>query len=109
MKRICTLFAMVAILMAGFTSVCTADADCASDQPLTSAHGCPDLIPSKAPSQEVQKDHCGMLCHTAAFNIPQVTAKATGLVVTAQERIQSTDDTISLGLYTVLDQPPRRA
>lgn len=106
MKRLGTLTAALVILMAGFMSVCFADENCLTET-ASPAHGCHELLESKAPVKEAQQDHCGMLCHTTAFHLPQVTGSAPRTVVLTQDRVQSTDDVIRLGLYTVLDQPPR--
>ncbi len=107
MKRLGTLTAVLVILMAGFMSVCAADENCNLEATHTSAHGATDLQVSKVPANETTQDHCGMVCHVASHTILPNMAKAFSSTDLGQGRILSTDDTIRLGLYTVLDQPPR--
>ncbi len=107
MKRIGALTAALVILMAGFMSVCVADENCLSEVVTPAAHGCHELLESKAPVKEAQQDHCGIFCHTAAFSLPQVAGSLYCAITLTQDRPLSIDDTITLGLYTVLDQPPR--
>lgn len=105
MKRVCTLLAMFAILMAGFMSVCVADENCALEAAHIADHS--EAQTSHSSTQQTAQDHCGLLCHVAPHNIPLTMAKLPVFAVLSQGCIMSTDSTISLGLYTVLDQPPR--
>ena len=107
MKRLGTLTAALVILMAGFMSVCVADENCLTEAVTPAAHRCHELLESKAPVNEAQQDHCGMLCHTAPFSLPQVAVSLPRATTLTQDRALSIDDAITLGLYTVLDQPPR--
>ncbi len=105
-KRIGTTLAILVIFMAGFMSVCAADDNCIHEASHTSTDGMTDVHASPAPSKNPAQGHCGMLCHVAPYNIPQ--AIVTHVTSSpAEGRIPNTDTTISLGLYTVLDQPPR--
>ncbi len=107
MKRASTMLALVAILMAGFMSVCAADENCAPQAMHTSTHDAPHLHASKAPAKDILKDHCGMLCHVAPYNLPQ--AQGTPLAATShnQGRIQGTQATARTNIHTVPEHPPR--
>ena len=107
MKRANAMLTMIVILMAGFMSVCTADQNCASAVVHASLHTVADSHASKVPVQQTQQDHCGMHCHITVFSLPQAVSSGPRTAILTQDRAQNTDNTISLGLYTVLDQPPR--
>ncbi|RYD50614.1 MAG: hypothetical protein EOP52_13645 [Sphingobacteriales bacterium] len=107
MQRIGTLTALLVILMAGFMSVCAADENCATEATHVSMHKASDIHASSASTQDTKQEHCGMLCHVAPHNLPQTMANTFKSHHIVQDRITSTDDTISLSHYTVLDQPPR--
>lgn len=107
MKRLLTFSAVLVILMAGFMSVCAADENCNPEAIHTASHSDSDVHASKAASTDAGQDHCGMVCHVASHTLLQTAPAALSAVTLGQNRIVSTDDTIRLGLYTVLDQPPR--
>lgn len=107
MKRFSTLAVALVILMAGFMSVCMADDNCITEPTHTSTHGAEDLHASNTTTKNTNHDHCGMLCHIAPYSIPQVTPNTLASSIVPEGRITSTDTTLSLGINTVPDQPPR--
>ncbi|TKW61375.1 MAG: hypothetical protein DI628_01755 [Blastochloris viridis] len=107
MKRLLTFSAVLVVLMAGFMSVCAADENCSPEAIHTASHADAERVDSQTASHDVQKDHCGMVCHVASHTLLQTAPAALSSISIGEGRIVSTDDAIRLGLYTVLDQPPR--
>lgn len=78
-----------------------------SEATQASTHNSIDAHDSQSHSQDTAQHQCGIHCHIAPHNLPQTVASAFNSPCLSQGRIPSTDDNISLSLYTVLDQPPR--
>ncbi len=107
MKRLFTVLAMLTVLMAGFMSVCAADEDCAPKAAHSFSASHDHVTVSKTPAKEITQDHCGTFCHVASHTILQTLTDTHSVQTLGQGRIASSESALTLGLYTVLDQPPR--